>query len=167
MPVATRLLATLAALAITARSRRVPRAALRVLARAHVLLDTQHVVVRAHREAELVDQSRIEGLLAQLTSVRMVTEADINASLSALQLDNPQHRFLVTLSGGETVELAIGGSSPTNTGYYVSLDGGTPRLVSRTALDSFIGLLDSPPLLPTPVPVEDTAPDSAETEVTP
>lgn len=109
-------------------------------------------LVQPEAAAEQVDQSRIDGLLAQLTGIRMLIDADINASLSALRLEFPPHRLIVTLASGDQAVLAIGDTSVTNTGYYVSLNGGGPRLVPKTALDALIGLLDAPPLLPTPVP---------------
>lgn len=124
-------------------------------------------LVQPQAAAELVDQSRIEGLLAQLTGVRLLTDADINASLSALKLQYPPHRLTITLAGGGTVVVAIGDTSVTNTGYYVSVDGGEPRLVSKMALDSFLGLLEAPPLLPTPVPTVETPLDEGAPTATP
>lgn len=122
------------------------------------------LLVQPEAAADLVDQSRIEGLLGQLAAVRVLTDSAINGSLSALQLQYPPHQLTVRLSSGEERVLAIGESSIANTGYYVSLDGAAPQLVSKSALDSFIELLDSPPLLPTPVP---TPENTLEPEATP
>jgi len=124
-------------------------------------------LVQPETGAGEVDQTRVEGLIAQLASIRLLTEGDIIASLSDLQLQSPPYRLAVGLAGGERVDLAIGSSSVTNTGYYVSLDGGPPSLVSKSVLDSFIGLLDTPPLLPTPIPSDGELPESGSPEVTP
>ena len=102
--------------------------------------------------AEQVDQTRLAGLLAQLLTLRLVTENVINAPLQALQLDPAPYVLTVTLVSSESYVLDIGDNAVTNTGYYVSLNGQAPQLAGKSVLDQFIGLLDSPPYLPTPVP---------------
>ncbi len=119
------------------------------------------LLVRPPAPAEETDITRISGLVAQFTALRLVTETSLDAPLSALGLQFPPYRLTVTLVDGTVHNLAIGDPSVTNTGYYVTLDGGVPRLVTKSVLDGFIGLLESPPLLPTPFP-EAPEPESTE-----
>lgn len=116
--------------------------------------------------AEETDITRIEGLIAAFAGLRPVAGFTIDAPLSAIGLQFPPYSLTLTLPGGETHVLAIGDAAVTGTGYYVSLDGGPVQLATKSVLDQFIGLLDSPPLLPTPIP-EPTEPITGTLELTP
>lgn len=112
-------------------------------------------LVQPAAEAELVDQSRIEGLLAQLAAMPFLTESRINAPDSALQLEFAPYVLTLTMVSGDSVSLKIGKAAPTGTGYYVAFDDRVPRIASKNPLDQAIRLLEMPPLLPTPLPAED------------
>ncbi|HUF40187.1 MAG TPA: hypothetical protein VMN57_16815 [Anaerolineales bacterium] len=104
---------------------------------------------------EEVDAIRLESLVSQLTFLRLVTETVLEVDLAALGLETPGYTLLITLVSGEEHELLVGDASIAGTGYYVSVDGAPPQLVSKSILDTFITLFDNPPLLPTPIPTLD------------
>ncbi len=113
------------------------------------------VLAEPQAEADQVDQGRIEGLLAQLAAMRYLTEARINAPIEALQLEFAPHVLTVTTSSGESLVMKIGEVAPTQSGYYIAFEDNVPRLVARNPLDQAISFLANPPLLPTPIPVEE------------
>lgn len=125
-------------------------------------LDGQAVQVRQEGEvwllvqppapAEQTDLTRIENLVAALGALQLVTQADLEAPLNVVGLEFAPYLLTLTLADGTVHEVAIGDASVTGTGYYISVDGGLPQLATKSVLDQFIGLLDSPPLLPTPIP---------------
>ncbi len=101
--------------------------------------------------AEETDSLRINNIITQLVTIRVVNIAPLDAPLQVLGLDFPPFTITLTLSSGVVVEIRIGAPSVTNTGYYVSVDSGLPQLVTKSSIDQAIGLLDTPPLLPTPI----------------
>ena len=114
--------------------------------------DEAWVMIEPEAAAADVDQIRAAGLVPQLTILRLVTESPLESPLDVLGLAAPAYTLTIRLTSGESHVLAIGAASITNTGYYVSLDGEAPKLVTKSALDQFINLIETPPLAPTPLP---------------
>ena len=102
--------------------------------------------------AEETDSQRVANAVAQIASMRVLNDAPIQASLATIGLEFPRYDVFLTLSDAGLHEIAVGQASVTNTGYYVIVDGGAPQLVTKSTLDQLIGLLNDPPLLPTPMP---------------
>jgi hypothetical protein len=115
------------------------------------------VVIQPPAAPEEVDTMRIESLVSQLSFLRLVTETVLDSPLSALGLDVPDYILNIFLASGAEHELQIGDASIAGTGYYVSVDGAPPQLVTKSILDTFITLFDNPPLLPTPIPTLEPA----------
>jgi hypothetical protein len=113
------------------------------------------IVILPPVEADQVDAIRIESLVSQLTFLRLITETTLDAPLSALGLEAPEYTLHIFLESGTEIELRIGDVSIAGTGYYVSVDGAVPQLVTKSILDTFINLFENPPLLPTPIPTLD------------
>lgn len=113
------------------------------------------VLTQPAAEAELVDQTRIAAVLAQLAAMQFLTESRINAPDSALQLEFAPYRLTLTTLSGEAIALKIGKAAPTGTGYYVAFDDRVPRIAAKNPLDQAINLLENPPLLPMPDPAEE------------
>ena len=103
---------------------------------------------------DLVDQSRIDGALAQLVAMRYLTEEKIQAPASALQLEFPPHVLTVTTGSGAVTVMKIGETAPTGTGVYIAFEDGIPRIVSRNPIETILSLLQAPPVLPVSLPEE-------------
>ena len=74
-------------------------------------------------------------------------------------LDAPEYKLSVKFTNGVERIAEIGVITPTENGYYVSIDGKIV-IVSKSAIDALIGLLTNPPyaetLTPSPVPATAT-----------
>lgn len=100
---------------------------------------------------EAVDQTPISSAISQIGTLRVLNELTVPPALDAIGLDQPGTTINLTLDTGDTVKMDVGASSPTGSGYYVRVNGGSPKLVDKYLLDQFTGFLTTPPLLPTPV----------------
>ena len=109
------------------------------------------------------DATLVENSLTTLTNLRVQTALESAVDLAIFGLVQPAYRLRLETAAGETLNLLVGDQTPTANGYYVRLDGALPQVVNKFSLDSFLKLLDEPPLLPTPTPEaevieEDAAP---------
>jgi hypothetical protein len=103
-------------------------------------------------EGEQADQDRIDSLISQAESLRVVSTLDTQPDLTAIGLDPPQYRLSITLADGQQQVAEIGSSTPTSSGYYARLESGNLQVVSKSGLDSIVGMLSDPPIAPTPTP---------------
>jgi hypothetical protein len=78
-------------------------------------------------------------------------------------LENPEYVLTLEFTGGGERTVDIGVITPTESGYYVQ-DADRTIVVSRSAIDSLLGLLTNPPYLetltPAPVTLEAGTPSS-------
>lgn len=95
------------------------------------------------------DQGAAEAAASQVTTIRILdTVSGVEPGI--IGLENPEYILTIKFSGGErTVDLGV--ITPTESGYYVR-DGEKVVIVSRSAIDSLLGLLTSPPYLETSTP---------------
>jgi hypothetical protein len=100
---------------------------------------------------EGTDQTPITSAVSQLGTVRVLNELAVPPALDALGLEQPTTTLTFTLDTGETVKVDVGASAPTGNGYYVRVNGASPKLVDKFLFDQLTGFLTTPPLLPTPV----------------
>lgn len=100
---------------------------------------------------EGTDQTSITSTISQLGTLRVLNELANPPGLDVIGLDKPTTNVTLTLDSGQTTQIQIGGSSPSGNGYYVRLDGASPKLVDKFLLDRLVGFLTTPPILPTPV----------------
>jgi hypothetical protein len=103
-------------------------------------------------EGEQADQDRIDSLVSQAESLRVVSTLDTQPELTAIGLEPPQYRLSITLADGQQQVAEIGSTTPTDSGYYARLGGGDLQVVSKSGLDSLVGMLTDPPIAPTPTP---------------
>jgi len=106
-------------------------------------------------EAE-ADQGLSEAAASQVTVLSISSE--IEGDPSIFGFDEPTYVITVGFEGGDTGTLEVGTATPTNSGYYVRLNGDKMFIVPMAGIDSLTNLLVFPPYLSTPVP---------EIEVTP
>jgi hypothetical protein len=108
-------------------------------------------VLKQPIEAE-ADQGSAEAAASQLTSLRIVSRPEVAPADAGL--DQPSYIMTVELTGGTVKTVRIGDITPTESGYYTSVeDNGDVLIVSKTGLDALLTLVSSPPFVPTQTPV--------------
>ncbi len=100
---------------------------------------------------EGTDQTSITSTISQLGTIRVLNELANPPGLEVIGLETPTSSVILTLASGETTTVQIGASSPTGNGYYVRVNGASPKLVDKFLFDRLTGFLTTPPVLPTPV----------------
>jgi hypothetical protein len=113
------------------------------------------------------DQAAAEAAASQVTTMRILnTVPDVDVTI--VGLDEPEYVLTVEFTNGGERTADIGVITPTESGYYVRGTDGNVVIVSRSAIDSLLGLLTNPPYLETPTaaPVTPEGTPSNET-VTP
>jgi hypothetical protein len=113
--------------------------------------DTGVWVLKQPIEAE-ADQGSAEAAASQLTSLRIVSRPEVAPADAGL--DPPSYIMTVELTGGTVKTVRIGDITPTESGYYTSVeeDNGDVLIVSKTGLDALLTLVTSPPFAPTQTP---------------
>ena len=97
------------------------------------------------------NQGSAEAAASQLTSLRIVSKPEV-APVDA-GLVQPSYTMKVELTGGTVKTVRIGDLTPTESGYYTSVDGSDSVLiVSKTGLDALLTMVTSPPYANTPTP---------------
>jgi hypothetical protein len=104
------------------------------------------------------DQGAAEAAASQITTMSILdTVPEIDPKI--VGLETPEYVLTVKFSNGGERIVDIGVITPTESGYYVRDAEGKVIIVSRSAIDSLLGLLDNPPYLETltPSPIPPTA----------
>ena len=104
------------------------------------------------------DQAATEAAATQITAMRILdTVPEVDPEV--VGLDTPEGVLTVEFSDGGERTVDIGVVTPTESGYYVRGPDGEVVIVSRSAIDSVLGLLIAPPYLeaPTQAPVTSEA----------
>lgn len=103
---------------------------------------------------DVADAGKVDSGLSQFSSVKILRQLDPVPALSAMGLDAPMYKISLMLDDNRTLIVEVGSETPTGSGYYLRLDGGAPVVVSKYSVDTIIGFLENPPVLPTPTPTE-------------
>jgi Domain of unknown function (DUF4340) len=97
------------------------------------------------------DQAAAEAAASQVTTMRILdTVPDVDPGI--VGLENPEYVLTIEFTSGEKRTVDVGVITPSESGYYVRDTEGTIVIVSRSAIDSLLGLLTNPPYLETPTP---------------
>ena len=98
------------------------------------------------------DQAAAEAAASQVTTMRIL-ESIPQIDLDLVGLKDPDYTLNITFDGGKERTVHVGVVTPTESGYYVQDDsGGDVLIVSKSSLDSLLGMLTRPPYLETPAP---------------
>jgi hypothetical protein len=98
------------------------------------------------------EQGSSEAAASQVTTMR-VLESIPTIDLDLVGLNDPDYTLDITFSSGQERTVKVGVVTPSESGYYVQdASGGNVLIVSRSSLDSLIGMLTNPPYLETPIP---------------
>ncbi len=98
-----------------------------------------------------------------LVQVQSSLESSV-PTLSAIGLDNPKYTIKLGYKSGAEKTLQIGSLTPTQSGYYVSLDGKTAVVIGKSDLDSLLNLTT---LVQTPQPTAAPTLTAAPTTLAP
>ena len=120
--------------------------------------DTVEVARGADNAWELIqpveapaDQAAAEAAATQLTALRILeTVPDVDPEI--VGLETPEAVLTVQFTDGGERTIDIGVVTPSESGYYVRSTAGQVVIVSRSAIDSVLGILIAPPYLETPIP---------------
>ena len=113
------------------------------------------------------EQGASEAAASQITTIR-ITDRLPNINPEDVGLDAPAYKLIVKFTSGVERIAEIGVITPTESGYYVGMDGEIV-IVTRSAIDALIGLLTNPPYAetPTPSPIPATATETPLPSSTP
>lgn len=103
------------------------------------------------------DQGAAEAAASQITTMSILdTVPEIDPKI--VGLERPDYVLTVKFTNGVERTVDIGVITPTESGYYVRDPAGKVLIVSRSAIDSLLGLLNNPPYLETltPSPISPT-----------
>lgn len=98
------------------------------------------------------EQGSTEAAASQVTAMQIL-ESIPDIDLELVGLNDPDYILDIKFDSGKERTVKVGVVTPTETGYYVQdASGGNVLIVSRSSLDSLIGMLTVPPYLETPTP---------------
>lgn len=97
-----------------------------------------------------LDVERIQSIIDDLTSLRMVSKLANPPAKEVVGLDPAEYRLVIQLKDGNEQVVLIGTKTPIDDGYYAELEDGTLVVLDTYSLDPVLELLSSPPILPTP-----------------
>ena len=113
------------------------------------------------------EQGAAEAAASQVTTIQVTDHLPNTVSLKDVGLDAPAYTLIVKFTNGVERKANIGVVTPSESGYYVQLDGaGQIVIVSKDSIDALIGLLTNPPYAETLTP-SPTAPTPTETPLPP
>ena len=111
------------------------------------------------------DQGAAEAAASQVTTMRILdTVPDLDPGI--IGLEEPEHVLTIEFSSGGERTVDLGVITPTESGYYVR-ESDKIVIVSRSAIDSLLGLLTNPPYLETLTPAPATPEAGATSSETP
>jgi hypothetical protein len=95
------------------------------------------------------DQAAAEAAASQITTMRVLDAVpDVDSEIVGLEV--PEYVLTIEFTDGGERTVDVGVITPTESGYYVRDTDGKVVIVSRSAIDALLGLLDNPPYLETP-----------------
>jgi len=97
------------------------------------------------------DQGSVEAAASQI-AVMQVLDRLPDIAPQDVGLDDPQYRMILKFTSGVERNVDIGVITPTESGYYVRVNGGEIVIVSNSSVDSLLGLLSNPPTETPPPP---------------
>jgi len=103
----------------------------------------------------VADQGSVEAAASQIAIMRILDRLP-DLAAQDVGLDNPQYKMVLKFTSGIQRNVDIGVITPTESGYYVRVDGGEIVIVSNSAIDPLLGLLSNPPYPPTETPLPPT-----------
>ena len=99
-----------------------------------------------------VEQGSSEAIASQVLTMRILEKID-EIDLDLVGLRDPAYILTVEFSNGTERSAHIGVVTPSESGYYVQDSSeGNVLIISKSSVDTLLGLLNTPPYLETPTP---------------
>lgn len=98
------------------------------------------------------DQGSVEAAAGQVSTMRILERLP-DLAPEAVGLDNPEYTMTFQFTSGVERIVSIGVVTPTESGYYARTEESEILIVSKSAVDSLLGLLTEPPYAATETPV--------------
>jgi hypothetical protein len=105
--------------------------------------------VMVDAEAQEVDGQMVADVLTQFAGARVLNTLATPPADSAMGMAQPAYVITLLDQGDKVYEVEVGVQTPTQSGYYVRRDG-VVYVVSKANLDNLLGMVEHPPLFPTP-----------------
>lgn len=102
-------------------------------------------------EEAAADQGSVEAAATQIQTMRIL-ERIPGLAAEAVGLDDPEYRMAFQFTSGVERIIEVGVLTPTERGYYAGGGNGEIVIISRSAVDSLLGLLTNLPYAPTETP---------------
>lgn len=97
------------------------------------------------------DQAAAEAAASQVSTLRVLdTLPDVDPEIVGLGV--PEYTLTIQFTSEVERKAEIGVITPTESGYYVRNEKGEIVIISKSSVDSLLGLLTNPPYLETPTP---------------
>ncbi|MEJ2709139.1 MAG: hypothetical protein P8074_16115 [Anaerolineales bacterium] len=103
-------------------------------------------------QAEATDVAKVQSAVDQLLAVNVLDQIATPPPAEATGLDQPVHTISLQLQDGRQIDVNVGSATPIENGYYVQIDQGSIYVVRQFGIDGIVGLLEDPPIQPTPTP---------------
>jgi len=116
-----------------------------------VARNTENVWALILPEEAAADQGSVEAATSQVTTMRILERVP-GLAPAAVGLDDPEYTMSLQFTSGVERNIEIGVLTPTGRGYYVRSGDAEIVIVSNSAVDSLLGLLNNPPYVPTETP---------------
>ncbi|OGO34378.1 MAG: hypothetical protein A2Z03_11485 [Chloroflexi bacterium RBG_16_56_8] len=114
------------------------------------------------------DQGLAEAAATQVSTLRALNK--IEGDPEIFGLDQPAYVVTIGFTGGREHTLDIGSTTPSDSGYYVRLDGKEMMIVGLSGLEGLLNLASAPPYLetatPSPLPPTETPVPAVEATAT-
>jgi hypothetical protein len=99
------------------------------------------------------DGDKVQTLIDQLAALSILSTLDTAPDANVIGLDQPPFTIKLSQQNGVVNTVYVGNLTPTNSGYYVKLDGKSEiHIITKYNMDSITKILDNPPLPSTPTP---------------
>ncbi len=98
-----------------------------------------------------VEAGKVEEVLSELLTTRVLTTMPADYSLDSLALKAPAQTITLSYGSGQILHVYGGGLTPTGNGYYVRVDNNAPVVVSKYAFEAVLQAFNNA-VAPTPTP---------------
>jgi hypothetical protein len=98
-------------------------------------------------DRENVDMEAFTGVLQQFTLIEPLSMVDPFPPLDQIGMVVPAYTITVTDQDGKDTVIDVGAQTPTQSGYYVRVEGKL-YVVGLGAIDAFLDMLTNPPVPP-------------------